>query len=99
MPVNFGKVILNALRPKTLENNRHEAPQKLRNSSLSRVLVDDLLLFCLDLVRLAVTISSRLKQHNFPKKNFSAASYESHELLEASGSQIHKPRVASPLSP
>jgi hypothetical protein len=32
MPVNFGKVpnpfIFNALRPKTLEKNRHEAPKK-----------------------------------------------------------------------
>jgi hypothetical protein len=44
-----------------LEDNRHEAPQKLRNSSLSIVLVDDLLLTCLDLVRLS-RFQSRLKQ-------------------------------------
>jgi hypothetical protein len=33
-------MIFNALRPKTLEENRHEAPHKLRKSSLSIVLVD-----------------------------------------------------------
>jgi hypothetical protein len=39
MPANFVKsqslLIFNALRPKTLEENRDEAPQKLWNSSIA----------------------------------------------------------------
>jgi hypothetical protein len=46
MPVNFGKVpdpfdFQRLAIAKTLEENRHEAPQKQQNSSLSIALVDD----------------------------------------------------------
>jgi hypothetical protein len=47
MPVNFGKVPISfdfqRFATEDARKSRHEAPQKLQNSSLSIVLVDDLL--------------------------------------------------------
>jgi hypothetical protein len=57
MPVGFGKVPnpfdFQRLSTEDATKNRHEAPQKLQNSSLSVVLVDDLLLASFALVRLS----------------------------------------------
>jgi hypothetical protein len=99
-------LIFSALRPKTLEENRHEALQKLRNSALSMVLVDDMLLICLDLVRLSRFQVGWSKILGYPyslQKNFSAVLYESQELLwrqvgvQTRGFKPPKPPVASPL--
>jgi type I site-specific restriction-modification system R (restriction) subunit len=57
MPVDFGKdpnpFDFQRHATEDARKNRHEAPQKLQNSSLSIVLVDDLLLTSFDLVRLS----------------------------------------------
>jgi hypothetical protein len=57
MPVDFGKVPnpfdFQRLATEDARKNRHEAPQKPQNSSLSIVLEDDLLLTSFDLVRLS----------------------------------------------